>query len=216
MKRKERTENVLSILEKDNPKPKTELFYRNEYELTVAVILSAQCTDKRVNMVTPNLFLSFPSYKSLSEASQETIFEHIRSISYPNNKSKLLLSMANTIMNKYEGKLPKERDEMQKIAGIGRKTANVLASVLFQQPYIAVDTHVNRVSKRLGFVSENCKTPEAVEESLNTIIPDEKKADAHHWLILLGRYICTAKSPKCEKCLVPKYCKFFQKPQKSM
>lgn len=211
MTKKELAHKVLLKLKKENPNPKTELNYKNEYELTVAVILSAQCTDKRVNLVTKNLFAHFPNFTLLSKASLEEVFFLIKSISYPNNKSKMLIKMANTIANTYNSKLPKKREELMQISGIGQKTANVLLSVLYNYPYIAVDTHVFRVSKRIGIVKVKSNTPKKVEEDLNIVIEDNIKAKAHHWLILHGRYICLAKKPKCNKCIIIDLCKYKNK-----
>jgi endonuclease-3 len=176
----------------------------------VAVILSAQCTDKRVNIIAKEFFKTFPNPESLSEASIEDIYEHIKSCSYPNNKAKSLSGMAKMLIEKYNGKLPQEVDEMQKLPGVGRKTANVLASVLFNKAAMAVDTHVYRVSERIGLTT-NAKNPLQAEKQLVKYFPEELIHKAHHWLILHGRYVCKARKPLCEKCPVTGICKYFEK-----
>lgn len=193
---------------KINPHPTTELNYRNNYELLVAVILSAQCTDKRVNQITPLLFKTYPDFNSLAKTSPDKVFQIIKSCSYPNNKSKNLVAMAKTIVEQYNGHIPQDINELVKIPGIGRKTANVILSVGFNKPALAVDTHVFRVSARIG-LTKNAKTPEQAEQQLLQIIPDKYLANAHHWLILHGRYICTAKNPKCHQCFIQQYCEYY-------
>lgn len=192
------------------PVAETELIYSNPYELLVAVILSAQCTDKRVNMVTPALFKAFPTPKVMAAASSDEVFQYIKSISYPNNKAKHLVGMAKMLVNDFKGIIPSDINELQKMPGVGRKTANVIASVIYDKPTMAVDTHVFRVSARLGLTT-NAKTPLETEKQLVKYIPKEKIAIAHHWLILHGRYICLARKPKCELCGLREYCKYYHR-----
>ncbi|GAL84418.1 endonuclease III [Sporocytophaga myxococcoides] len=211
MLKKERFEKFLDHFSKNFPEPETELNYNNPYELLVAVILSAQCTDKRVNMVTPKLFERYPSPEIMANASAEEIFELIRSISYPNNKSKHLAGMARMLISDFNGEVPEKVEDLQKLPGVGRKTANVIASVIYNQPTMAVDTHVFRVSKRIGLVSEKAKTPLEVEKELVKHIPKELIHKSHHWLILHGRYICLARNPQCNLCPLTAICKYYQK-----
>ncbi len=210
MTKKERFENVIAYFEKHNPSAQTELNYNNPFELLVAVILSAQCTDKRVNLVTPKLFEQYPTAARMAIASSDEVFLLIRSISYPNNKAKHLVGMAQMLIKVFKNKIPSEIDELIKLPGVGRKTANVIASVVYDKPAMAVDTHVFRVSARIGLTT-NSKTPLETEKQLVKYIPEEKIAMAHHWLILHGRYVCTARSPQCEKCEITEYCQFFLK-----
>lgn len=210
MRKKERFEKVLGYFQEQMPTAETELRYTNPYELLVAVILSAQCTDKRVNMVTPALFERFPEAESLAEASSDEVFTYIRSISYPNNKAKHLVGMAKMLVEDFHNEVPSDIKELQKMPGVGRKTANVIASVVYDKPAMAVDTHVFRVSERLGLTT-NAKTPLAAEKQLVKYIPAELIATAHHWLILHGRYVCLARKPKCEKCGLTDWCKYYQK-----
>lgn len=210
MTKKERFEKIIDYFSTHQPVAETELQYKNPYQLLVAVILSAQCTDKRVNMVTPALFKAFPKPEALAEASSEEVFEYIRSISYPNNKAKHLVGMAKMLLQDFKGMVPSDVDELQKLPGVGRKTANVIASVVYEKPAMAVDTHVFRVSNRLGLTT-NSKTPLETEKQLIKYIPEDKIAIAHHWLILHGRYICVARTPKCEICPLTQWCAFFQK-----
>ncbi|MGI4751135.1 MAG: endonuclease III [Janthinobacterium lividum] len=191
------------------PNPVTELHYQSPYQLLVAVILSAQCTDKRINQITPALFERFPTPESLAEATVEEVFTYIRSVSYPNNKAKHLVGMARILVNEFHSVVPQGMDELQKMPGVGRKTANVISSVVFQEPAMAVDTHVFRVSHRIGLTT-HAKTPLATELQLIKYLPKEVVAVAHHWLILHGRYICVARSPKCEICPLTHFCKYFQ------
>jgi endonuclease-3 len=209
MTKKERFEKIIDYFSKNHPIAETELQYGNPYELLVAVILSAQCTDKRVNMVTPALFKAFPVPEVMAVASSDEVFEYIRSISYPNNKAKHLVGMAKMLVNDFKGVVPSDVDELQKMPGVGRKTANVIASVVYEKPAMAVDTHVFRVSNRLGLTT-NSKTPLQTEKELMKYIPEDKVAIAHHWLILHGRYICVARTPKCGECGLRPYCKYFQ------
>lgn len=207
MKKKERYEAFVSYFSKHEPEPVTELNYSNPFELLVAVILSAQCTDKRVNLVCPLLFLRFPEAESMSASSVEEIFSFIRSISYPNNKAKHLLGMAKMLTSQFNSIVPSDVNELQKLPGVGRKTANVIVSVIYEQPAMAVDTHVFRVANRLGLTKS--KTPLATELELVKNIPVEKIRFAHHWLILHGRYVCTARSPKCTECGLKEFCQYY-------
>jgi endonuclease-3 len=209
MKRKERYEKIIDYFSKNMPVAETELKYTNPYQLIVAVILSAQCTDKRVNMTTPAFFKKFPTIESLAKASPAEVFPYIKSISYPNNKSKHLVGMAKMIVEKFDGKIPSDVDQLQELPGVGRKTANVLASVIYKTPVLAVDTHVFRVSARMG-LTVNAKNPLQAEKQLVKYIPKEKIPIAHHWLILHGRYICTARNPKCKECGLKNYCKYYE------
>lgn len=207
MLKKERYAGVLSYFSKHNPNPETELIYENPFQLLVAVILSAQCTDKRINMVTPALFQRFPNPESLAEVTPDLVFDYIRSVTYPNNKAKHLVGMAKMLINDFDGKIPSTIADLQKLPGVGRKTANVIGSVIFNLPAMAVDTHVLRVSRRIGLTRGT--TPLAVEKDLVKNIPEEQIALAHHWLILHGRYICTARSPKCDICPISSYCRYY-------
>ncbi|HKZ67917.1 MAG TPA: endonuclease III [Chitinophagaceae bacterium] len=211
MTRKQRYEFVIDYFQKNTPEAETELIYDNPYQLLVAVILSAQCTDKRVNLTTPAIFESYPDVESLSQAHFNELFPYIKSISYPNNKTKHLIGMAKMVMEKFNGKIPMTVDELIQLPGVGRKTANVITSVVDQQPNMAVDTHVFRVSKRIGLVPQTASTPLAVEKELIKNIPVELIYKAHHWLILHGRYICIARTPKCRECGLQQACNYFQK-----
>ena len=202
--------SCIKIFEKINPKPTSELEYTNPFELLVAVILSAQCTDKRVNMMTPALFKRFPTPKILSEGDVDEIFEYIKSCSYPNNKAKYLQQMAILLVENYNSTVPSDIDELQKLPGVGRKTANVIAAVIYDKPTFAVDTHVFRVSARIG-LTKNAKTPLAAEKQLTKNCTKDKIPNMHHWLILHGRYICTARKPKCNKCPITQFCDSFEK-----
>jgi endonuclease-3 len=210
MTRSERYQFIIDYFEKHNPDAETELRYHDPYELLVAVILSAQCTDKRVNMTTPAIFEKYPNIQALSKASFDELFPLIKSISYPNNKTKHLIGMANAVVENFNGKIPMTIEELMQLPGVGRKTANVITSVIDQQPNMAVDTHVMRVSKRIGLVSNSASTPLAIEKQLLSNIPVQYIHKAHHWLILHGRYICVARTPKCEICGIRPACKFFQ------
>lgn len=208
MTKKERFKKVIAYFSEHQPTAETELHYKNPYQLLVAVILSAQCTDKRVNMVTPALFKAFSKPEEMAAAGSDEIFQYIKSISYPNNKAIHLAGMAKMLVNDFKGVIPSDVDELQKLPGVGRKTANVIASVVYKQPTMAVDTHVFRVAARIG-LTENSKTPLESEKQLVKFIPKDKIAIAHHWLILHGRYICVARSPKCNICPLQKYCKYY-------
>lgn len=210
MTKKERYSKVIEWFQTNMPVAETELHYDNPYQLLVAVILSAQCTDKRVNMTTPALFEAFPTPEVMAASNPETVFEYIRSISYPNNKSKHLVGMAQMLVKDFEGKVPSDIKDLVKLPGVGRKTANVIAAVVFDQPAMPVDTHVFRVSNRIG-LTINSKTPLETEKELVRHIPSRLLSTAHHWLILHGRYVCTARSPKCESCGIRDYCRHFLK-----
>lgn len=208
MRVKDRYREVLRWFSENMENPRSELDYTNPFELITAVILSAQCTDKRVNMVTPALLQRYPTAQDMAKASPEEIFPYIRSVSYPNNKSRHLSSMAKMLVDKYDSIVPDSVEELQKLPGVGRKTANVVASIVYNKPVIAVDTHVFRISRRLGL--SKGKTVEKVEDDLTKNIPIELRATAHHWLILHGRYVCTARNPKCAECGLAPYCAEFK------
>jgi len=211
MQKKERFENFVAYFTENQPEAETELNYSNPYELLVAVILSAQCTDKRINAVTPALFEKFPSPELLAISHFDEVFPLIRSVSYPNNKSKHLIGMAKMLVEDFDSEIPSDINDLQKLPGVGRKTANVIASVVYNQPAMAVDTHVFRVSKRLGLVNQNANTPLEVEKQLVKHIPKDYIARAHHWLILHGRYVCLARTPKCDDCKISYFCRYFEK-----
>lgn len=213
MKKKERFEHVLDWFRKNMKLAETELDFNSHFQLLVAVILSAQCTDKRVNIITPPLFDDYPDAETMCNADAEVIFEYIKSCTYPNNKTKHLAGMSKLLMEKHDGIIPSDVEELQKLPGVGRKTAHVIAAVLFRQPKMAVDTHVFRVSARIG-LSTNAKTVLQTEKQIVKYIPNEDIPDAHHWLILHGRYVCTARSPKCASCGISAYCKFYQQNDK--
>ena len=213
MTRKERYAFVIDHFQLQMPVAETELEFEDPYELLVATILSAQCTDKRVNMTSPAIFKKYPDIQALSKATFDELFPMIKSISYPNNKTKHLIAMATKVVNEFGGKIPMTVDELIQLPGVGRKTANVITSVIDKQPNMAVDTHVFRVSKRLGLVPQKAATPFAVEKELVKNIPVELIHKAHHWLILHGRYTCLARNPKCEQCGLRSICKYFSKTQ---
>jgi endonuclease-3 len=204
---KERYKKTIEYFLKNGPFPETELEYTDPFELIVAVILSAQCTDKRVNMITPALMKAFPDAASMARASQQEVFEYIRSCTYPNNKAKHLVGMARMLTEKFDGKVPQEPHLLQRLPGVGRKTANVVASVVYKKPVMAVDTHVFRVAKRIG-LTVNAKTPLDAELQLLKNIPVELMHNAHHWLILHGRYVCKARNPLCNECGLAGFCKY--------
>lgn len=210
MTKKERYEHFVNYFSKHQPNPETELEYNNPYELLVAVILSAQCTDKRVNMATKDLFKRFPEAESLAEADVEEVFHYISSISYPNNKAKHLVGMAKMLVNDFNNEVPSDIDDLQKMPGVGRKTANVIASVIYNKPTMAVDTHVFRVADRIGLTT-NAKNPLESEKQLVKHLSDDVIPLAHHWLILHGRYVCLARKPKCGDCKITSFCKSFGK-----
>lgn len=210
MTKKERYRLLIEYFKTHMPEAETELDYGTPYELLVAVILSAQCTDKRVNLITPEFFKSFPTPEPLASAEQEHVFELIKSCSYPNNKAKNLIGMARVLTEEFKGVVPSDVDELQKMPGVGRKTANVMASVVYKKPAMAVDTHVFRVSARLGLTT-NAKTPLAAEMQLVKYIPEEYINISHHWLILHGRYVCLARKPKCHECGLTDICNYYKK-----
>lgn len=200
MRKQELYNRVIEYFEQAMPVAETELHYSNPFELLIAVILSAQCTDKRVNMITPPLFRDFPTPEALAASTPEVIFEYIRSVSYPNNKAKHLVGMAKMLVSDYNSEVPDTLEKLVKLPGVGRKTANVIQSVVFNKAAMAVDTHVFRVSHRIGLVPKTCTTPLSTENHLMKYIPKDIVPKAHHWLILHGRYVCTARSPKCGEC----------------
>ena len=211
MKLKDRYDNILGWFSQNMPLAKSELDYSNPFELLVAVVLSAQCTDKRVNLVTPALFKAFPSAEQMAKASIDDILYYISSVSYPNNKAKHLLGLSVALLEKFSGVVPENIEDLQSLPGVGRKTANVVMAVAFNKPAMPVDTHVFRVSHRLGLVPSTATTPLAVEKKLVKNIPTEMLADAHHWLLLHGRYVCKALKPDCENCGIKIYCSFSSK-----
>jgi len=208
MLKRERYQQFVKHFAAKQPNAETELHYNNPYQLLVAVILSAQCTDKRINQVTPALFQRFPNAKTLAEATPDIVFDYISSVSYPNNKAKHLVGMANMLVNEFNDQVPSDIDQLQKMPGVGRKTANVIASVIYDAPAMAVDTHVFRVANRIGLTKG--KTPLAVEKDLVKHLPEHTIAMAHHWLILHGRYVCVARNPKCSICEITHFCKYFE------
>lgn len=207
MRKQELYDRVIAYFKQAIPVAETELHYENPFQLLIAVILSAQCTDKRVNMITPALFEAFPTPEALANTTPEVVFEYIRSVSYPNNKAKHLVGMAQMLVKDFHGKVPDTLENLIKLPGVGRKTANVIQSVVFNKAAMAVDTHVFRVSHRIGLVPQTCTTPLATEKHLVKYIPKELIPTAHHWLILHGRYVCTARNPKCEECGLNGICK---------
>ena len=200
MTKKQRYEAVIAYFSKAMPEAKTELHYQTPFELLVAVMLSAQCTDKRINQVTPALFQAFPTPQALAQATPEAVFEYIHSVSYPNNKARHLVAMSRMLVERYGGEVPPLGEDLEKLPGVGRKTANVIQAVVFQKARMAVDTHVFRVSHRIGLVPPSCTTPLSVEKQLTAHFPDSIIPLAHHWLILHGRYVCTARNPLCVQC----------------
>ncbi len=210
MRKKERYEKILAWFREHRPVAETELCYANPFELLIAVILSAQCTDKRVNQITPPLFHDFPTPEALAATTPEVVFEYIRSVSYPNNKAKHLVGMAQMLVKDFGSQVPDTLEDLIKLPGVGRKTANVIQSVVFNKAAMAVDTHVFRVSHRLGLVSERCTTPLSVEKELTKHIPEADIPIAHHWLILHGRYTCQARTPQCDTCGLKALCKEYE------
>ena len=207
MRKQELYDRAIAYFKQAIPVAETELHYENPFQLLIAVILSAQCTDKRVNMLTPALFEAFPTPEALANTTPEVVFEYIRSVSYPNNKAKHLVGMAQMLVKDFHGEVPDTLENLIKLPGVGRKTANVIQSVVFNKAAMAVDTHVFRVSHRIGLVPQTCTTPLATEKHLVKYIPKELIPTAHHWLILHGRYVCTARNPKCEECGLNGICK---------
>lgn len=210
MTKKEHYQYIINYFQQHAPNAETELIYDNPFQLLVSVILSAQCTDVRVNLTTPAIFKKYPTPQTLAAASFEELFPFIKSISYPNNKTKHLIGMANMLLDKFNGQVPMTVDELVQLPGVGRKTANVITSVIDQQPNMAVDTHVFRVSARIGLTT-NATTPLATEKQLVKNIPEALIHKAHHWLILHGRYVCVARNPKCETCGIKEACKYYEK-----
>lgn len=213
MRKQELYDKVIAYFQEAMPIAETELHYTTPFELLVAVILSAQCTDKRVNMITPPLFRDYPTPEAMAVSTPEVIFEYIRSVSYPNNKAKHLVGMAQMLVKDFNSEVPSTLEDLIKLPGVGRKTANVIQSVVFNKAAMAVDTHVFRVSHRIGLVPKTCTTPLATEKQLVKYIPKEVIPTAHHWLILHGRYVCTARSPKCTECGLNGLCKESLKPK---
>ncbi|SFO28954.1 DNA-(apurinic or apyrimidinic site) lyase /endonuclease III [Algoriphagus ornithinivorans] len=216
MLKKERYEAFINYFSENMPVAETELQYEDPFQLLVAVVLSAQCTDKRINMVTPALFRDFPTPAHLAASHFDELFPYIKTVSYPNNKTKHLLGLGKMLMEEFGGKVPETVAELTKLPGVGRKTANVITSVVWNQPNMAVDTHVFRVSRRLGLVPQTAKTPLEVEKHLIRHIPKEHVHKAHHWLILHGRYTCLARRPKCEECSITHFCRYFEKNQEKL
>ena len=209
MKIKDRYAYLIRYFQETIPVAESELNYTTPFELLVAVILSAQCTDKRINQITPALFRDYPTPEAMSLATPDIIYEYIRSVSYPNNKARHLVGMAQMLMRDYKGEVPSTGEELEKLPGVGRKTANVIQAVIFQKARMAVDTHVFRVSHRIGLVGKTCTTPLSVEKQLTRHLPEEIIPLAHHWLILHGRYVCQSRTPHCEKCGLTAICKHF-------
>lgn len=209
----QRYDFIISYFSEHNPNATSELTFNNGFELLVAVVLSAQCTDKRVNMVTPALFAKYPTPKAMAQASVEDIYELIKSISYPNNKAAHLNGLAKKLVEDFDGKIPDNMQDLQKLPGVGRKTANVILAIIYNQPAMAVDTHIFRVANRIGLV-ENANTPERVEKQLVSHFPANVIPVAHHWLLLHGRYICLARAPQCNKCGINSVCQYFKENNK--
>lgn len=209
MTKKDRYKGIVAWFEENVPVAETELHYDTPFHLLITVFLSAQCTDKRVNMVTPALFEAYPDPQTLAKASFDEVFPFVRSISYPNNKTSHIIEMARKLVNDFGGVVPSDIDELMSLPGVGRKTANVVASIVYDKPVIAVDTHVSRVSRRLGL--SDGKTPEAIGKELEANIDEDKRAIAHHWLILQGRYVCTARKPHCEECGLKVWCREYSR-----
>ncbi len=209
MTKKERYAQVINWFKENATSSETELHYDNNYQLLIAVILSAQCTDKRVNLITPKLYEAFPTPEVMAASTPDEVYEYIKSCSYPNNKAKNLVKMAQKLVSDFNGEVPSDMDSLLTIPGVGRKTANVILSVAFDLPAMAVDTHVFRVSNRIGLTS-NSKNPLQTERELVKYIPEELLSKAHHWLILHGRYVCMARKPKCDECGITKWCKYYE------
>lgn len=210
MTSKQRFEHILAWFADNMPVAESELVYANPYELLVAVMLSAQCTDKRVNMVTPALFAAYPTAEALANATEDEVFEYVKSVSYPRSKAQHLVEMAKRLVEVYHGEVPDSIEELQTLQGVGRKTANVVCAVIWNQPTMAVDTHIFRVSERLGLTT-NSKNPLQTEKQLVKYIPENVIPKAHHWLLLHGRYVCQARKPQCEKCGLSPWCRYYSK-----
>ena len=213
MTTKQRFEHILAWFAENMPVAESELNYRNPYELLVAVMLSAQCTDKRVNMVTPALFEAYPTPEALAAATSDEVFEYVKSVSYPRSKAEHLVAMAQRLVEVYHGEVPDNIDDLQTLQGVGRKTANVVCAVIWNQPTMAVDTHIFRVSERLGLTTRS-KNPLQTERQLVKYIPAKIIPKAHHWLLLHGRYVCQARKPRCEQCGTREYCRYYEKNEK--
>ena len=211
MKKQDLYRFVTTYFEEIMPKAETELNYNNPFQLLIAIILSAQCTDKRINQITPKLFNDFPTPEVLASTAPEVVYEYIKSVSYPNNKAKHLVGMAQILVKDFNSEVPSDLKDLTKLPGVGRKTANVIQAVVYDKATMAVDTHVFRVSHRIGLVSEQCSTPYSVEKQLVKYLPDNIIPKAHHWLILHGRYTCTARHPKCDACGLKIVCKHYLK-----
>ncbi|MEL6561628.1 MAG: endonuclease III [Bacteroidota bacterium] len=211
MYKKERFQAFLDHFTVQQPEAETELNYNSQFELLVAVVLSAQCTDARINKITPALFRDFPGPEFLAVSNFDELYPYIKSVSYPNNKTKHLLGLGKMLVDDFGSEVPETLEDLQKLPGVGRKTANVVASVIYDRPAMAVDTHVFRVAKRLGLATQTAKTPLEVEKQLVRHIPEEKINKAHHWLILHGRYVCLARKPKCEECKITHLCRYFER-----
>ncbi len=213
MNKQQRFEHILGWFEANMPVAESELVYSNPYELLVAVMLSAQCTDKRVNMVTPALFEAYPTPEALAAATSDEVFEYVKSVSYPRSKAEHLVEMAQRLVNVYDSQVPDNIEDLQTLQGVGRKTANVVCAVIWNQPTMAVDTHIFRVSERIGLTTRS-KNPLQTEKQLVRYIPEEVIPKAHHWLLLHGRYVCQARKPRCEECGIKEYCRFYGKNEK--
>lgn len=211
MTKKQQYAGIIEYFEREMPDVETELHYETPFQLLVAVILSAQCTDRRVNLVTPALFADYPTAEVMAEASEEVIYEYVKSVSYPNNKARHLVGMARMLLADFGGEVPDTLDDLVRLPGVGRKTANVIQAVIYGKAAMAVDTHIYRVSHRLGLVSARCTTPYAVEKELTRHLPADIIPRAHHWLLLHGRYVCQARKPKCDACGIKMFCTFFKK-----
>lgn len=210
MTTKKRFENILAWFETNMPVAESELVFASPFQCLVAVMLSAQCTDKRVNMVTPALFEAYPTPEALAAATSDEVFEYVKSVSYPRSKAEHLVAMAQRLVEVYNGIVPDNIDDLQTLQGVGRKTANVVCAVIWNQPTMAVDTHIFRVSERLGLTT-NSKNPLQTEKALVQYIPEDVIPKAHHWLLLHGRYVCQARKPLCEQCGLQEFCRFFNK-----
>ncbi|GHT08760.1 endonuclease III [Bacteroidia bacterium] len=208
MTKQQRYTAVISWFQQNMPNPETELHYTSPFQLLISVILAAQCTDKRVNLITPALFEAYPTPEALAVSNKDAVFEYVKSVSYPNNKANHLVKMAQMLMADFDGEVPSTVEDLMKLPGVGKKTANVIASIVFKIPALAVDTHVFRVSNRIG-LTDNSKTPLETEKELNKYIPKQLWSTAHHWLILHGRYVCTARKPNCGECGLKAYCKYY-------
>lgn len=209
MSKKERFRLLIEYFTKNFPEPETELKYLSPFQLLIAVILSAQCTDKRINLVTPAIFRDFPNPEHLAASTFDELFPYIKSVTYPNNKTKHLIGMAKMLVEKFNSRVPETVEDLQKLPGVGRKTAHVIASVIYNEPVLAVDTHVFRTSKRIGLADSSATTPLAVEKQLMEYLPRYLVPKAHHWLILHGRYICVARNPRCAECNLTHFCKYY-------